>query len=127
MPHRRHRIGVDDRAAKGLFERHIRQAPVRCRISGCSAGPRSACERDEGNAAATCRNGLDGLADVRDVGRSAGIGGAERSDPQAEIFNERKWIQVGVVACDEVAIDVVDREARIAERAMGDFRVQLCK
>jgi hypothetical protein len=88
------------------------------------AGARLAGQRDECDRALAGGNRLRGMAEMDDVGAAAGLGGVDVTRLEAEIVDHRPQAPLRIARA-EIAVDVLVRQARILERALGDFGMQL--
>src|SRR5690606_22527229 len=82
-------------------------------------------ERDQRDVATAGGDRLGGVRDMDQVRGPAGLGGVDVPDLEVHVVDHVDAAHAGGVACAEVAVDIVEREARIGERAPGALVVQL--
>ena len=118
VAHGAHAVGVVGGGAVGGLEIELGAGRARRR----RAGARLAGQRDQRDAAFAGGDRLGGVAEMDQIGAAAGLGGIEMADLEAEIIGHGHH-PARRVAGAEVAVDIGLGEARVLQRAFGDFGV----
>ena len=99
-------------------------AQARRGAGGHAFAARPAGQGDQGDVALAERDGLGGMADMHEIGGTAGIGRIEMAQLQAHIVGHGDSAARRVAAA-EIAVDIVLAKAGVAQRAQSHFGMQL--
>ena len=120
-------IAVDGERAKRRFKRlvgNVRAKISRLKAAGC-LGPWASGERDQGDVAMSCSDGLGRVRDVNQIGRATGLGGVDVARTNAHVLDHAERAQPGGIARAEVAVNIGQCEPGVADCAERALHVQL--
>ncbi len=120
MAHGTHAVGIMGGGPISRLEIGFRAGGARRHHPGA----RLAGERHQRDRAFAGRDRLGSVAEMDQIGTTAGLGGIDVTDLQSEVIDHRPKAAGGVAGA-EIAVDIGFGEPGIFDRALGDLGMQL--